>query len=96
MLIGLGYNENQYSLPRWQDLSVSRQSVYDDTYRLIPTAGWMFTPLVDYHAGGAPAAFEPLKEHLTAYEWALATYLGAGVAACYRGPRLVSDSTVIK
>lgn len=25
---GMGYNENQYSLPRWQDLSVSRQTIY--------------------------------------------------------------------
>ena len=85
---GMGYNENQYSLPRWQDISVSRQSVYDDTYRLIPTAGWMFVPLVDYHGGGAAAAFEPLQEHILEYEWALAQYLGAGVAACYRGYRL--------
>ena len=85
---GLGYNENQYSLPRWQDLSISRQSVYDDTYKLPPTAGWMFVPLVPYHAGGDAAMFEPLSEHLTEYEWALAQYLGAGVAACYRGYRI--------
>ena len=23
--VGMGYNENQYSLPRWEDLTVSRQ-----------------------------------------------------------------------
>ena len=88
MIVGLGYNENQYSLPRWQDLSISRQSVYDDTYNLPPTAGWMQVPLVDYHAGGDAAKFEPMSEHLVEYEWALAQYLGSGVAACYRGFRL--------
>lgn len=84
----MGYNENQYSLPRWEDLSISRQSVYDDTYHFTPTQGWMFLPLVDYHAGGAAAAFEPLSEHLAEYEWGLAQYLGSGVAACYRGYRI--------
>ena len=88
----MGYNENQYSLPRWQDISISRQSVYDDTYRLIPTAGWMFVPLVVYHGGGAAAMFEPLSKHLLEYEWALAQYLGAGVAACYRGYRLYDSN----
>jgi len=85
---GLGYNENQYSLPRWTDLSVSRQGMFDDLYHYIPTIGWMFLPLVDYHGGGSEAAFEPLQQHLQEYEWGLAQYLGAGVAACYRGYRL--------
>lgn len=44
-----------------------------------------FVPLVDYHGGGAAAAFEPLSDNILDYEWALAQYLGAGVAACYRG-----------
>ena len=75
-LPGMGYAESQYSLPRWQDITVSRQGLYDDTYKLIPTAGWMFVPLVVYHGGGADAMFEPLDEHLVEYEWALAQYLG--------------------
>ena len=33
--------------------------------------------------------FEPLSAHLREYEWALAQYLGAGVAACYRGYRFI-------
>ena len=32
--------------------------------------------------------FEHFSEHLLEYEWALAQYLGYGVAACYRGPYL--------
>ena len=85
---GMGYNENQYSLPRWQDISVSRQGMFDDTFILTPTQGWMFVPLVDYHGGGAAAAFEPLNKHLPEYNFALGQYMGAGVAAFYRGYRL--------
>ena len=48
------------SLPRWEDISISRQSVFDDSYRLIPTAGWMFVPLTPYHKAGAEIVFEPL------------------------------------
>lgn len=45
-------------------------------------------PLVVYHSGGEPAALEPFAEHVDAWEWTLATYLGAGVGACYRGNEL--------
>ena len=30
--------------------------MFDDTYQKIPTMGWMFVPLVDYHGGGDAAA----------------------------------------
>jgi hypothetical protein len=50
--------------------------------------GWMFVPLTQYHGGGAAATIEPLCEHLDAYEAHLANNFGAGVQACYRGPRL--------
>ena len=46
--------------------------------------GWTITPLVDYHGGGAAAAFEPLSQHTKAYEFMLAQFLGAGVGSCYR------------
>ena len=62
--------------------------MYDDLYAHLPTQGWMFVPIVDYHGGGDAAAFNPLAQHLEEYEWALAQYLGAGVAACYRGDHL--------
>ena len=68
--------------------------MFDDTFHYTPTVGWMFLPLVVYHEGGAEAMFEPLTEHIKEYEWGLAQYLGAGVAACYRGYRLFdSDET---
>ena len=59
----MGYNEHQFSLPRWQDLSVSRQGMFDDLYHYSPSVGWMFVPLVVYHEGGANATFEPLSQH---------------------------------
>lgn len=85
---GMGYNEFQFTLPRWEDLTISRMSVYDATYRIVPTMGWMFVPLVPYHDGPPESTFEPLSQHLAEYEMALAQYLGSGVAAAYRGQRL--------
>jgi hypothetical protein len=79
---GMGYDEQQYSLPKWRDLSISRMGMYDDLYHFTPTQGWMFVPIADYHAGGAAATF---GGDIAAYEFAVAQYLGAGVAACYRG-----------
>eukprot|EP00697_Spironema_sp_BW2_P015561 gnl/Spiro4/6458_TR3313_c0_g1_i1.p1 gnl/Spiro4/6458_TR3313_c0_g1~~gnl/Spiro4/6458_TR3313_c0_g1_i1.p1 ORF type:complete len:759 (-),score=179.88 gnl/Spiro4/6458_TR3313_c0_g1_i1:82-2358(-) len=84
----MGYDENQYSLSRWHDLSISRMGMYDDLYMYLPTQGWMFVPLDDYHGGGDNASFAPVSQHLVEYEWALAQYMGAGVAACYRGEKL--------
>jgi hypothetical protein len=48
----------------------------------------MFVPLTEYHGGGAAATIEPLNEHLDHYERRLENLLGAGVQACFRGPRL--------
>ncbi len=50
--------------------------------------GWMFLPLTEYHGGGSAATYEPLEANLDAYEAQLANNFGAGVQACYRGPRL--------
>ena len=61
------------------DISVSRQGMFDDTYRRIPSEGWMFLPLVTYHGGGPAARFEPLNLHRTEYDFAFAQYFGAGV-----------------
>jgi hypothetical protein len=48
----------------------------------------MMVPLVEYGGGGPAATIEPLAEHLDHYELTLANNFGAGVQACYRGPRL--------
>ncbi|MFN8091577.1 MAG: hypothetical protein U0599_05020 [Vicinamibacteria bacterium] len=85
---GMGYRETNWSLPREQQEIVERQNVYDGTWEKTPSMGWMFVPLTEYHGGGAAATIEPLSEHLDHYEARLASLFGAGVQACYRGPRL--------
>ena len=85
---GMGYREDNWSLPRDLQEIIERQNVYDGTWEKTPSMGWMFVPLVEYHGGGAAATIEPLKDHLDHYEARLANLFGAGVQACYRGPRL--------
>ena len=85
---GMGYRETNWSLPRKQQEIIERQNIYDGTWEKTPSMGWMFVPLVQYHGGGKAATIEPLKEHLPHYEQRLANLFGAGVQACYRGPRL--------
>jgi len=86
--IAMGYRETNWSLPRKQQEIIERQNIYDGTWAKTPSMGWMFVPLTQYHGGGAAATIEPLKEHLPHYEQRLANLFGAGVQACYRGPRL--------
>ena len=85
---GMGYRETDWSLPREQQEIIERQNIYDGTWEKTPSMGWMFVPLTQYHGGGAAATIEPLKDHLDHYETRLANLFGAGVQACYRGPRL--------
>lgn len=85
---GMGYREVNWSLPRSQQVIHTRQNIYDGSWQKTPSMGWMFVPLTEYHGGGAAATIEPLHEHLAHYEMMMAGNLGAGVQACYRGPRL--------
>ncbi len=85
---GMGYREVNWSLPRDQQVIHTRQNIYDGTWQKTPSMGWMFVPLTQYHGGGAAATIEPLDEHRDHYERMLVSNLGAGVQACYRGPRL--------
>jgi hypothetical protein len=86
--VAMGYRETNWSLPRDQQIIHARQNIFDGTWQKTPSMGWMFVPLTQYHGGGAAATIEPLKDHLDAYEAHLANLFGAGVQACYRGPRL--------
>ncbi|MEX2185717.1 MAG: hypothetical protein WD875_02940 [Pirellulales bacterium] len=91
---GMGYRESNWSLPREQQLIHARQHIFDGTWTKPQTSGWMFVPLTEYHGGGPAATLEPLGEHLPDFEAHLANTLGAGVQACWRGPRLYdSDET---
>ncbi len=91
---GMGYREVNWSLPRAQQEIIERQNIYEGTWNKTPSMGWMFVPLTQYHGGGAAATIEPLDEHREHYNQRLANLFGAGVQACYRGPRLFdTDST---
>lgn len=84
----MGYRETNWSLPREQQEIIERQNIFDGTWTKTPSMGWMFVPLTEYQGGGAAATIEPLHEHIDHYERRLMNLLGAGVQACYRGPRL--------
>jgi len=92
--IAIGYREVNFSLSREQQLILNRQNIYDGTQEKTGAMSWGFVPLTKYQGGGPEAVLEPLHEHLKAYKQLMAQYYGAGVQACYRGPRLFdTDST---
>ncbi len=84
----MGYRETNWSLPREYQEVIERQNIFDGTWEKTPSMGWMFVPLTEYQGGGAAATIEPLRDHLPHYRQRLANLFGAGVQACYRGPRL--------
>ncbi|MEX2568765.1 MAG: hypothetical protein WD431_22680 [Cyclobacteriaceae bacterium] len=84
----MGYREVNWSLPRAQQEIIERQNIFDGTWTKTPSMGWMFVPLTEYHGGGSAATIEPLKDHLDHYSQRMANLFGAGVQACFRGPRL--------
>lgn len=85
---GIGYREVNWSLPRERQIIHSRQLNYDGTWDRMASACWSFVPLVEYQGGGAAATLEPLNDHLFEYKTHMIQNYGAGVQACYRGPRL--------
>lgn len=91
---GVGYNENQFSLPRLEQLVITRSTLFEGTFIMPPTAVWSFVPLVPYHAGGGAASFWPPSHHIEEYELALAMHMSFGIAACYRGPGLYDTPAV--
>ncbi|MES2775082.1 MAG: alpha-galactosidase [Bacteroidota bacterium] len=91
--IAIGYREVNFSLSRAQQKILNRQNIYDGTWEKTPSMGWGFVPLTRYQGGNADAVLEPLKDHLNDYEQLMMQYYGAGVQACYRGPRLYDTDT---
>lgn len=92
--IGLGYREVNFSLSRQQQKILNRQNIFDGTWEKTPAMCWGFVPLTKYQGGGPEAVLEPLADHLDDYRQLMMQYYGAGVQACYRGPRLYdTDST---
>jgi len=91
--IAIGYREVNFSLPRENQKILNRQNIFDGTWEKTPSMSWGFVPLTRYQGGGAEALLEPLSEHLKDYEQLMVQYYGAGVQACYRGPRLYDTDT---
>lgn len=85
---GIGYREENWSLPRDRQIIHTRQLNYDCTWERPGSALWSFVPLVEYHGGGAAATLEPLSDHLHEYKTLMFQNYAAGVQACYRGTRL--------
>ena len=86
--IGIGYREVNFSLSREQQRMLNRQNIHDGTIEKTASMSWGFVPLTKYQGGGPEAVLEPLKDHLEDYRQLMMQYYGAGVQACYRGPRL--------
>ncbi|MEP6737903.1 MAG: alpha-galactosidase [Chryseolinea sp.] len=86
--IAIGYREVNFSLSRDQQKILNRQNIYDGLWEKTPSMSWGFVPLTKYQGGGPEAVLEPLSDHLDDYKQLMFQYYGAGVQACYRGPRL--------
>ena len=94
--IAIGYREVNFSLSRAQQKILNRQNIHDGTIEKTASMSWGFVPLTKYHGGGPEAVLEPLSEHLNDYEQLMMQYYGAGVQACYRGPRLYDTEATKK
>lgn len=64
------------------------RQAFDNSYDKVPSQGWSFIPLEEYHGGGAAATLEPLRANLADYEAALASAFGWGIQPAFRGGRL--------
>ena len=91
--IAIGYREVNFSLPRQNQKILNRQNIYDGLWEKTPSMSWGFVPLTKYQGGDSNAVLEPLSEHLKDYQQLMIQYYGAGVQACYRGPRLYDRDT---
>jgi hypothetical protein len=91
--IAIGYREVNFSLPREDQKILNRQNIYDGLWEKTPSMSWGFVPLTKYQGGNSSAVLEPLSEHLKDYRQLMMHYYGAGVQACYRGPRLYDTDT---
>ena len=94
--IAIGYREVNFSLPRENQKILNRQNIYDGLWEKTPSMSWGFVPLTKYQGGGEEAVLEPLSEHLEDYQQLMMQYYGAGVQACYRGPRLFDTEATKK
>lgn len=88
---GMGYVETNWNLPLWEQINLARQNIYDGTWVKIPSQGWMFVPIVQYHGGWPECCIEPVGFLAGQWEYYLAMYFGTGVSPCCRGYRLYNE-----
>ena len=93
---GVGYEEIAFSQPRIAQLALNRIYNYMGTYNKIPSMGWGFLPIDEYHGGGEEAKFEPLNKNIAEYDWAMAEWIASGVQPCVRGNCVYDDERTKK
>jgi len=86
------YAEYTYTLPRWEDMTISRQLMYDTSYGYIVTSGWMFLPMIPYHNGSKASIWEPLSSHIQDYDFVFGMYFSYAVAPTIRGYELFDNN----
>eukprot|EP00911_Craspedida_sp_UC1_P001207 UC1_evm2s912 len=91
---GMGYVETNWNLPLWEQITLARQNVFDGTFERLPSQGWMFVPIAQYHGGWPECCIEPAGFLGGQWESYLQLYFGSGVSPCYRGPRLYDPSVL--
>jgi hypothetical protein len=89
---GMGYVETNWNLPLWEQINMARQNIYDGTWDKVPSQGWMFVPIDQYHGGWPECCIEPAGFLGGQWEYYLALYFGTGVSPCYRGARLYDEA----
>ena len=83
----IGYVEDNWGLPREQQILLGRKYIYDGTSLRTPSMGWTFVPLEQYKPA-SDSFLEPLQEHLDIYNAILRNNFSGGVQAYHFGRRL--------
>ena len=70
----------QKALVTGEQINLARQNIFDGTWTKIPSQGWMFVPLVQYHGGWPECCIEPVGFLSGQWEYYLMLYFGTGVS----------------
>ncbi len=50
-------------------INLARQNIYDGTWNKLPSQGWMFVPIDEYHGGWPECCIEPVGFRSSQWEW---------------------------
>ena len=70
----------QMAMETGEQINLARQNIFDGTWTKIPSQGWMFVPLVQYHGGWPECCIEPVGFLSGQWEYYLMLYFGTGVS----------------